>query len=572
MIVSRSSQFATEFLAALIAHGVTDVVVCPGSRSQSLALAAAEAEARGELRLHVKIDERSAGFFALGCALETGNPAAVIVTSGTAVANLLPAVMEADAARVPLLLLTADRPPELHGIRSNQTVDQADVFARYARASFDAEADTVEVPADLAAEAVAAARGASSGAAAGAAQVNLRFREPLSGPVQPAAVAKTDTRAAANEAPAAGEAPTANEAPGPRFVLDDDALTVVVAGAHAGQAAVDFAARARLPLLAEVVSGARHGREAVMGYQTLLHTPEVADLIERVIVFGHPTLTREIPALLQRDGVEVVVVDPHPHPPYNPGRNAKVVTEVTVGEDYDPRLLHQWLGAWITRDRALRAERSTVHEPDLEQALATGYKERSAYARAEVEVMRAPVTRELLVDTVWRASWPHDRLVVAASRLVRVLDSVAQPRPVRVFANRGLGGIDGTIATALGIAQAQQAGDDAVAAAGVTRVIIGDLALLHDAGSLLLSPTEPAPRIQVIVGNDRGGTIFDQLEVAQTAPQDLYERVMRTPQNANLEHLAAAYGWDYQRAETRKDFEQLFTAAVTGPTLIEVPL
>ena len=154
-----------------------------------------------------------------------------------------------------------------------------------------------------------------------------------------------------------------------------------------------------------------------------------------------------------------------------------------------------------------------MHSPDLVAARATGYKERNRYARAELAVKREPVTRELLTDTMWQASWPHDRLVIAASRLVRTLDGIAAPRPVRVHANRGVAGIDGTIATALGIAAASQAAPEVTQAAGVTRVIIGDLALLHDVGSLLLGDDEEL-RVQIIVGNDAGGTIFDQLEVA----------------------------------------------------------
>ena len=136
-----ASRYATELLGAFIRHGVRDVVVCPGSRSQALALAAAHAEAVGAIRLHVRLDERSAGFFALGIARETGLAVPVIVTSGSAVANLLPAALEAHESRVPLLLLTADRPASLRGTRSNQTTRQAGLFADCARLALDIDVD-----------------------------------------------------------------------------------------------------------------------------------------------------------------------------------------------------------------------------------------------------------------------------------------------------------------------------------------------------------------------------------------------------------------------------------------------
>jgi 2-succinyl-5-enolpyruvyl-6-hydroxy-3-cyclohexene-1-carboxylate synthase len=181
--------------------------------------------------------------------------------------------------------------------------------------------------------------------------------------------------------------------------------------------------------------------------------------------------------------------------------------------------------------------------------------------------VRAPVTRRALAAAVWRATWPHDRLVIGASRLIREVDRVVTGKRVSVHANRGLAGIDGTISTGVGIALASQ--EDATSP-GTTRVLLGDLALLHDAGSLLFGAGETRPRIQVIVGNDNGGTIFDGLEVAQNAGA-AFDRVMLTRQEFSLEHLAAAYGWEYRRVENRGQLDQALTASA-GPTLVEVPL
>ena len=160
-------------------------------------------------------------------------------------------------------------------------------------------------------------------------------------------------------------------------------------------------------------------------------------------------------------------------------------------------------------------------------ALTDDYRERARFARSQLGQLRAPVTRRALAEAVWSATWPHDRLVLGASRLIRELDKVAPGKKIRVHANRGLAGIDGTIATASGIALASQRDD---AAPGITRVLLGDLSFLHDVGSLLGGVGEPWPRIQVIVGNDDGGTIFDGLEVARTADAALVDRVLLTPQ------------------------------------------
>jgi 2-succinyl-5-enolpyruvyl-6-hydroxy-3-cyclohexene-1-carboxylate synthase len=155
-----------------------------------------------------------------------------------------------------------------------------------------------------------------------------------------------------------------------------------------------------------------------------------------------------------------------------------------------------------------------------------------------------------------------------SSRLVRVADAVLGGKKVPVHSNRGLAGIDGTIATATGIALASQTDDRP----GITRVLLGDLALLHDVGAMLLPPAEDEPRIQVIVGNDGGGTIFDGLEVAAVAPAAAMDRVLYTPHTTRLEHLALAYGWEYTRVTTRAALDQALTAPAGGRQLIEVPL
>jgi 2-succinyl-5-enolpyruvyl-6-hydroxy-3-cyclohexene-1-carboxylate synthase len=533
---SPASEFAVAFLAELIRLGIRDVVVCPGARSQALALAAAEFERAGALRLRVRIDERGAGFLALGLARESGAPVVVVTTSGTAVANLHPAVLEASHAGVPLVVVTADRPLELRGIGANQATVQPGIFGTAVRRDWDVAAPTSAAGAtELAADVVTGLTGPV--------HVNLAFREPLSGTVALPEVVPGVWR------PPAAAATVA---------LEPDPLTVVVAGSGAGERAEAVARELGAPLLAEVTSGARFGPNLVPAYRALLVEPGFGDRIQRVVVFGHPTLSREVPALLERDDVEAIVVRGPERDVYDPGRSARVVDGVTVAGAPLPES-RGWVGSWVSASRTLLAV------DDVPAAsLSDDRVERAAFAREQLARLREPITRRLLVEAVWANTWPHDRLVLGASRLIRALDRVAVGKKIPVYANRGLAGIDGTIATGTGVALASTAG-------GVTRVLLGDLALLHDAGSLASAPGEPAPRMQVIVGNDGGGTIFDALEVAGTADPGLFDRVLYTPQSVRLEPLAEAYGWQYVRAATRAELDDALTASADR-VLIEVPL
>lgn len=590
---SPATDFAVLLLAELESAGVRDVVLSPGSRSQALALAAAEFEAAGRLRLHVRIDERSAGFLALGLAVESGIPTAVVTTSGTAVANLHPAVLEAHHSGVPLLLLTADRPTEMRGIGSNQTTHQPALFGEALRLLRDVEAPSdTGVDADavrqLVSESMSAALGRSSSpghpAAPGPVQLNIAFREPLSAPVTTLPEAREQSRASdqtQKHGQKAGSAPTLPASHTPfALEVDADPATVVVAGHAAGPVAEETARLLGAPLVAEVSSGARFGPNLVPAYRLLLDDVGFGGAVRRVVVFGHPTLTRQIPALLKREAVEVIVVRGGVPEAYDPSRSATVIdaVEVTSGaHDPDDSAHRGWVGSWVHTGRAQLDDDETA--PDLEAAVADDSASRAQFLRGEVEAIRRPVTRRALVEALWRLTWPHDRLVLGASRLIREADVHVTGKRIAVHANRGLAGIDGTIATATGIGLAAQAGGTSGApaqewadgAGGITRVLVGDLTLLHDAGSLLFGVGEAKPRIQVIVGNDSGGTIFDGLEVASVAPEALMTRVQLTPQVASFEKLAQAYGWEYVRASTRGELEQAL-AGSRGPVLIEVPL
>ena len=547
MTSAPSSDFAAALLAGFVSSGVRDVVLSPGSRSQALALAAAGLESVGSIRLRVRIDERVAGFVALGLAVETRTPVLLITTSGTAVANLHPAVLEARHSGVPLIVLSSDRPPELRGIGSNQTTDQLGIFGSAVHKTWDVAAPTGQ-PGELD-EAAAIARSAVLAAQAGPVQLNVAFREPLSSSViEPVAITPSSVIEPAEISTTA---------------IPVKKNTVVIAGHAAGDQAEEAARLLGAPLFAEVSSGAHFGPNLSVAWRALMTQPGFGEAIERVVVFGHPTLSREVPALIQRAGIETIVVRTPGVEDYNPGHVvATFVDAATVVEPVETtRETRAWVGRWVAASRVLL---ETHDAPDIAIATADDPKSQAAFGRAVLAGLRAPVTRRTLVEAVWRMTWPHDRLVLGASRLIREADTVVPGKKIRVHANRGLAGIDGTIGTGVGIALALEG-------SGITRVLLGDLAALHDAGSLLFGAGEPRPRIQVIVGNDVGGTLFDSLEVAATASADDFERVLLTPQQVSLEQLAAAYGWAYKKVTNRGELDEALTPT-EGTTLIEVPL
>jgi 2-succinyl-5-enolpyruvyl-6-hydroxy-3-cyclohexene-1-carboxylate synthase len=557
---ATASAFAV--LETLVARGLEWVVVCPGARSQALALAAATLEREGALRVVVRLDERSAAFTALGIGSETGRPAAVVTTSGSAVANLHPAVLEAHHAGVPLILLTADRPEELRGIASNQTTVQPGIFGTSVRWMLDVPApEDAAVDASVGQAAAHAAWSAALGhepavpARPGPVHLNLAFREPLSSAQRPLPVVVT------TETPAPAQRAILTLARGPR--------TLVIAGANAGPVAELVAHEGGWPLVAEVSSGARFGRNLIPHYRAALADSELTDAIERIVLFGHPTLTRQVPALISgRSDIETIVVRSGGED-VNPGHAVSTFTdEVTIAPgETDP----EWLGAWLGVGSAAlatyeteQAENSPAQRaPNVAAGRSSDAASKRAFVAAELAAVRTPLTRDLLVDAVWRATWPHERLVVGASRIIRVADRVVPGKKIPVFANRGLAGIDGTVSTAAGIA---------LASGALTRVLLGDITLLHDVGGLWAEPGLPRPRLQIVVANDSGGTIFDSLEVASTADRGDFDRVMLTPHNVDLRALAEAYGFDYQKATTVGELDQALTQPESRPLLIEVPL
>jgi len=579
---SPATAFAAALLTEFVRLGVRDVVVCPGSRSQALALVAAALGRVGHVRLRVRIDERSAGFLALGLARESGDPVVVITTSGTAVANLHPAVLEAHHSGVPLIVVTADRPEELHGIGSNQTTTHVGMFGDAVGWTWDVGAPTGEPGEEQAAAAIVqavadAARGSGSQNAVGPVHLNVAFTEPLSGRWEVPSGLDTSPAATLDPRSAVGrvaELPLPErggaESKGAALRLPIGPRTAVIAGAGAGPRAEEVARELGAVLFAEVVSGAHFGPNLVVPYREAIRSEAFQDALERIVVFGRPTLSREVPWLVERGGAETIVVRAPGADAYNPGHSVTAFADaVEVTGTLDAAAARVWFAPWVAASRAWLDD-----SEDVAPEVFAASREKATH---ELGAVRQPVSRRALVEAVWRASWPHDRLVVASSRLVRELDRRAPGKAIPVHSNRGLAGIDGNTSTAIGIALASQDGLDGPApSAGITRLLTGDLAFLHDVGGLAFPADEARPRILVVVGNDGGGTIFDALEVAAMREDGVersadFDRVMLTPQQVSVEGLARAYGWDYRRVETRGELDPALSACA-GPTVVEVPL
>jgi 2-succinyl-5-enolpyruvyl-6-hydroxy-3-cyclohexene-1-carboxylate synthase len=527
--------FSRALIANLAANDVRDVVLCPGSRSGPLAHALAEAAERAapgspDIRLHVRIDERSAGFVALGLALARG-AAAVVTTSGTAAGNLLPAMMEAHHSGVRLFAVTADRPFDFRATGANQTTDQRDIFGPFVRLSRDVappgpNRDLESEAAAIVREAVARSVGAAPsrpGLGAGPVHLNLQFAEPL-GPARgpwPTAV------------PADLVAETETSAP----PLPAVARGVVIAGDRAGPAAATIAASRGWPLLAEPTSDARTGPTVVPRYAALLGTDEGRALIadsEFVLLVGRATLSRGVRSLI--DGAATLWVARHG----SPWREAPIGAEVVVQDvPFD----------WI-RAEAEAAEDRTW----LERWLAVS-------AEADTEAWGIEAVASAVV-----ASINDGPLVVGASRSIRAVDAVlpaANAGEARmILANRGLSGIDGTLSTASGLALGLEV---------PVTALVGDLTFLHDAGGLLVGPLERRPTLRIVVVSDGGGTIFSMLEHSGADP-DAFTRVFTTPHGADLGAVAHAYGASHVQVGDIASLRDALSRPSVGVEVVEAML
>ncbi|MGH9190004.1 MAG: 2-succinyl-5-enolpyruvyl-6-hydroxy-3-cyclohexene-1-carboxylic-acid synthase [Acidimicrobiales bacterium] len=512
--------------------GVTEAVLAPGSRSTPLALALA---GDSRLRLHVFLDERSAAFFALGAAKASRRPVVVLCTSGTAAAELFPAVVEARHSRTPLLVCTADRPPELRDTGAGQTIDQVGLFGSTPRWFVEVgtpDADTTSWWRSLASRAFAEAVGPP----AGPVHLNLAFRDPLV-PVAEPGGASADV-AEPTRRPG-GQPWTVSAARlSPPHTDDVDALVDAVGtgrrgvlmvgwGANVVPAAVQrFSAAAGWPVLADPLSGVRAGDGCVSTYDALLRDPAVAAALrpDVVVRVGAP-LTNKAAVAWADDSVPQLLVDPD-----GAWLDPMRTVSVRVAADPDallvaaserlsppaPLPVGSWLETWLVFEAAARNALDTL-----------------------LDSWDAPFEGRVARDVV--SCLPGGAtLVVGSSMPVRDVESFVRPRTgLRFLSNRGANGIDGFVSTVLGAAAG---GSSPVAA------LCGDLTFLHDAGGLLRSRDRGLDAVFVVVDNDGGG-LFSFLPQAGL-PNDTFEQVFATPHGIDLAALAAVHGIPAERVDT----------------------
>ena len=518
-IAAANATYAATLVDEWARCGVTRAVVAPGSRSTPLAVALAE---HPGFQVRVVHDERVAAFVALGIGVATGTPPILLCTSGTAAANFLPAVVEAGLSDVPLVVCTADRPPELRGVGAPQTIDQIKLYGRAVRWFADPLPPDASDPATWR----PLAQRAAMAAAHGPVHLNVPFREPLLG-------APGELPAPIGE-PAA--VPRAVASTGPLSADFDVARGLIVAGGRAGvapAAVVELARRLRWPLLADPLSGVRG--EAVTAFDALLRDPEFAhshvpDVVVRV---GRPPASKVLAQWVAEAEVPVVQVG-------GPGRidpDHNVVACCTLADlavlrgAPDPGWHHDWVAA----DAHAEATFSAL----LDESVVGGVVSEPAIARTVAEALPADA-----------------ELVVSSSMPIRDLEWFGG-KAARAHANRGANGIDGVISTALGIALAGRP----------TVVLVGDVAYLHDSNALLAAAQFGAD-LRVIVVDNRGGGIFSFLPQAAGLLDDRFEQLFGTPHATDLVALAAAHGI---RAATAETLAGVAAAVATpGPTVTRV--
>ncbi|KQX66330.1 2-succinyl-5-enolpyruvyl-6-hydroxy-3-cyclohexene-1-carboxylic-acid synthase [Angustibacter sp. Root456] len=546
--MNPSTACAEVVVDELVRHGVRDAVLCPGSRSAPLAFALHGADRDQRLRLHVRLDERAAAFLALGLAKGSGRPVPVVTTSGTAVANLHPAVLEASHSGVPLLLLTADRPPELRGTGANQTTDQPGIFGSAVRWQHDlGTPDTrpgqVPVWRSTVSRAIAAATGVR-GEQPGPVHLNLPFREPLVPGEGPELAEPLGGRpdGAPWTAPVTG--PVVSRVLSAPPVPDDGRRTLMVVGdlpledVDWGAAAAELAASRGWPLIAEPSSGGARSHALPHGTLLLSATDWMAShRPERVVVVGRPTLARPVSRLLADPGLDVdLVVAPGPWPdPAGRARSVLPLESLLVQGGGAAAEASGWVAEW--------ADAASLVSAAVAGPVAQSWPSGVAVAR-----------------TLTGAVAPDAQVFAGSSNSVRDLELAATPGP-RVVASRGLAGIDGCLSTASGLALASER---------PTYALVGDLTFLHDVGGLVVGPPELQPDLTVVVVNDDGGGIFSLLEPGASQHAAAFERVFGTPHDADLAALSRGAGARFTSVSAPDELAEVVAAPPSGLHVVEV--
>ena len=576
--------WAGAFVDELARIGVRDICVAPGSRSTPLVLAAVR---DGRFRMFSIVDERSAGFFALGIGKVSGRPAVVITTAGTAAANLYPAIIEASQGEVPLLALTADRPHHLRDTDGNQAMDQLRLFGVFPRAFFDVELPRLEGESlrhlrGLAGRAVSLALGPPRGPV----HLNFPFEKPLEPDLflgdplteDPLERFREDHPLAGKGRPggepfvyASPRLPSVpeGEVARVRAALEGAARGVIVAGpvpdpGEVGPAVLSAGAATGFPVLADPLSGARfsppHGAQVVAGYDLFLRSPHAREALKPELILrigGSPTSSGVLDYLAEFGDARQIVVD----------EGGRWKDHLTSAHHYIQASPAPFLERLATGIRG-------AHDREWQEL----WSDAEARTRRVLDSQGTGVLLEGEILAAVVAGLPEGaNLMVASSMPIRDLDAFCFPGPksLRVFGNRGASGIDGLVSTTLGIAVASEDGlssdgtSPGAGPAGPTVGILGDLAFLHDMNGLLALGSVKPRVIFVVVKNDGGG-IFHTLPVREHEPA--FTQFFATPHGLDFSKVAEFHGLPYSHANSLAEFREAFSQALMtdGPCVLEV--
>lgn len=609
-VESQATLLARAVVASLVEAGVKRVVISPGSRNAPLTYALADAAQAGYLQLRVVVDERSAAFVALGASrsdwLHEGlaRPAVAVMTSGSAVANAHPAVVEADAAGVPLIILSADRPHALVNTGASQTTVQTGIFGAATRYQADlGDTNASDAVANQVRRAVAAASGRLS-LDPGPVHLNVRLAPPLA-PAAPWQVPhlepKTHWLRARKPLEEQLNGVTVSQV-GCRLGLDPARRGVIVVGDNDDTELAHFAASLAhawgWPLLAEPTSLVRTNANAVAAYSALLACgdgsasgdgAQLSQEIEQLLVVGRPTLTRPIGALLAREDIYQVVLTNRARWSDVSGQAAYVTTleqalsslnipgggaGAEAGADADAggeasASAGAGAGAGVGKNapsplwlqRWLQAGQQQLNATSVTKAAQMALTTWQATSQYESHSQSTAIHSDGLESSV--------TLMAASSMTIRYLDArlpagkQLKKMPGPVVANRGLAGIDGTISTAVGLAWAS---------GQPVRVIIGDLAAAHDLTGLVKAVTENEVDLQVIVLDDHGGKIFSGLEYGASELSNYFPRFFTTAQQVDFAQAAAAFGAHVSVIDDVDGLQSLLSKTIEGRSLVHVKL
>ena len=518
--MNPSTRQARAMVRGFIEAGIEHIVLAPGSRSGALSIAFAQAS--DYITLHTRFDERSAGFMALGIAKRTNTPVVVLSTSGTATAHFLAPAMEAHESGTPLIILTADRPPVVRGRGANQTIDQVGLYSAFVRGEWDLPVAENHDDAywQLAVRTAVQASLGTENIASGPVHINAPFSDPL-------VPENLDTTWLETLNIEKVTSPQSEQEDLKELLLELGALeslskaVVITSSVQDSFELASLAEFLNLPILAEPTSNAFRSPNAISHYSALLKDAELSQTLtpELVITAGRFGLSRQVSALI---------------------KNAK--HHIAIGRyplDADPD------------DKALHINRTPIFQSltPKDGSWIASWRSASAAYESQSDKFDYRTSMKSVLNTIE----PSETVWISPSMTIRIADEViTQYQSGFVLANRGVNGIDGLIASAQG-----------AAVTGKTHLLIGDIAFLHDIGSLALPATEHSPNLRIYVFNNHGGEIFSLLEQGEAKYAEVFNKVYGTPEHYDLAALASGFGISTQTVSNTEELEAALQSKVT---------